>query len=50
MTLRKGQHLFNELARKYPNLKNENFHQFVFYMTDKEFDEIMSKLTVLEKC
>ena len=41
MTYRKGQHLFNELCKRNPNMTNESFHQVVFYMSDKEFDEIM---------
>lgn len=54
-TERKGQHLFNEIANK-RNLLNHkcengdnifpyyNLHQILFYMTDQEFDDIMSTL------
>jgi hypothetical protein len=41
LTYRKGQHLFNELSKRNPTMTNETFHQVVFYMSDKEFDEIM---------
>ncbi len=67
MSLRKGQHLFNEIAKKhelistsititvhsakeYPESKTQEFpyynlHKILFYMTDKEFDSIMTKLS-----
>ena len=55
--LRKGQHLFNEIAKNH-NLqdhkcKNDptadpipyyNLHQILFYMDDKEFDKIMRSI------
>lgn len=51
MTLRKGQHLFNEISKKY-KLKSQicehgefpyyDLHQVLFYMEDKEYDEIMN--------
>lgn len=51
MTLRKGQHLFNEIAKQ--NILREhkctdwtypyyNLHQILFYMTDADFDKIMA--------
>lgn len=56
MTLRKGQAFFNALATKHKlsNHKCEstgdlfpyyNLHQVLFYMTDKEFDEVMTLVT-----
>ena len=57
MTLRKGQHLFNEIAkshvlRDHPCNMNDgldvypyyNLHQVLFYMDDIEFDRIMNTL------
>jgi len=54
LTLRKGQNLFNQIAKKY-ELKSHvchdennitqypyyNLHQILFYMTDAEFIEMM---------
>jgi hypothetical protein len=41
--VRKGQHLFNALATKYRlGQQYEGLHKILFYMTDKEFDEIMA--------
>jgi len=53
---RKGQHLFNEISKKHELLSHQctmngsdmfpyyNLHQILFYMTDKEFDKMMSTL------
>lgn len=66
-TIRKGQHLFNEIAKKHKLLSAThsmmiqnsngnitdsksfeypyyNLHQILFYMDDKEFNEIMESL------
>lgn len=56
--LRKGQHLFNEIAKKHKLSDHQckaedghieqypyhNLHQVLFYMDDKEFDEIMESI------
>lgn len=42
MSLRKGQHLFNELSKRYDLGDHyEDLHRKLFYMDDKEFDEII---------
>ena len=55
--LRKGQHLFNEITKRHELLSHQcsmkgtdmfpyyNLHQIIFYMTDNEFDSIMTSLT-----
>lgn len=51
--LRKGQHLFNEIAKAHElqdrkvgleNLPYVNLHRILFYMGDEEFDEIMARI------
>ncbi len=51
--LRKGQHLFNEIAKAHElqDLKVDgdvipyvNLHRILFYMEDKEFDEMMERI------
>ena len=47
--VRKGQHLFNSLASKYRlGIEYQGLHKKLFYMSDKEFDEIMA--TLQEDC
>lgn len=51
---RKGQHLFNEIAKRYKLTDAVsadggvypyvNLHKILFYMTDKEFNEIMAEI------
>ncbi len=57
MALRKGQHLFNEIARtnklqdhkctmnkdRLDLFPYTNLHMILYYMDDKEFDSIMTK-------
>ncbi len=52
--LRKGQHLFNEISKRHDlssyfttdgtELPYVNLHKILFYMDDKEFDEIMESI------
>ena len=58
MAQRKGQWLFNKIAEKHTLLDHKctmnkdrldlfpycNLHQIIFYMSDKEFDDIMQGL------
>jgi len=42
MALRKGQKLFNGIARNHILAREyTNLHKILFYMSDEEFDEIM---------
>ena len=41
MTLRKGQHLFNEISKKHRTMKLQDFHRVLYYIEDAEFDRIM---------
>jgi len=54
MTLRKGQYLFNEIAKEHKLRDHKcpidqeiytyyNLHQILFYMNDEEFDKMMNK-------
>lgn len=54
MTLRKGQYLFNEIAKTHELADHKcpasaelypyyNLHQILFYMSDEEFDKMMNK-------
>ena len=50
MSLRKGQHLFNEIAKTHElDIEYSNLHKIIFYMTDNEFDSIMKKFQPKEK-
>jgi len=52
--LRKGQHLFNEIAKVHDLesitlsdgtlMPHVNLHKILFYMDDEEFDEIMESI------
>lgn len=41
MTLRKGQHLFNEISKKRHSMKLADFHRVLYYLENEEFDRIM---------
>ena len=44
--LRKGQHLFNEIEKIHGStlLREGRLHKILFYMPDKEFDQIMRSI------
>lgn len=42
-TQRLGQFIFNALAKEYPDMKQEDFHERLFYLEDKELMKILEK-------